>query len=132
MIRTTRRRCVTGFALLAAVAIPVLAADWTLLGSRKITDRLDHDTLEVSAVEGELAALQLRVKGAAVQFRSMTVHFANGSQQLVELREAIPAGGQSRVIDLVGPERIVRSVDFAYESPSLRGRQATVRLFGKS
>jgi len=66
-----------------------------------------------------------------VQFRSMTIHFANGERQEVELRSVIPAGGQSRVIDVEGHDRVIRRVEFTYDSQSVRGRQAVVRLFGR-
>jgi len=124
-------RCSAIAALVAVAAVSAAETRWQQLGSRKITDRIDHDSIAVGAAEGELSALIVRVKGVAVQFRSMTVRYANGDQQMVELREVVRAGGQSRVIDLVGSERIVRSVVFVYDDQSLRGRRATVRLFGR-
>ncbi len=129
------RSLVTTSLVLTVVAgslAPALAADrWDLLGSRRVTDRVDHDEIVITAKEGTFTALQLRVKGVAVQFRSMTIHFANDEKQEVELKNVIPAGGQSRVIDVVGAERIIRRVSFVYDSQSVRGRRAYVRLYGR-
>ena len=122
---------ITLLAALTLVAAAEAARNWTQLGSRKVTDRIDHDSIVVSAARGSFTALQVRVKGIAVQFRSMTVHFGNGETQQVELRSVIRAGGSSRVIDLEGRDRVIRKVDFVYDSQSLRGRQATVRLYGQ-
>jgi hypothetical protein len=130
-----RRPAVLALAVACMVITLAPAADaargWKQLGSRKVTDRVDHDSISVTASRGNFTALQVRVKGVAVEFRSMTVHFRNGDRQEVALRRVIPAGGSSRVIDLEGGDRVIRRVDFVYDSQSLRGRSATIRLFGR-
>jgi hypothetical protein len=119
-------------ALLALVAPAAAAAKrWELLGTRTVTDRLDHDSIVVTAAEGRFDAIELRVQRVAVQFHSVTVHFANGEKQEIELRSVIPAGGRSRVIDIEGHDRVIRTVEFWYDAQSLRGRQGVVRLFGR-
>ena len=54
------------------------------------------------------------VEGAAIEFDRVLVHYGNGDSVPVQLRAKIPAGGQTRVIDLPGKERIVESVEFWY------------------
>jgi len=49
---------------------------------------------------------------------------------VAQLRNPIPAGGESRVIDLQGGDRVIRSVEFWYDARS-RGRQAIVRALGR-
>lgn len=120
-------------ALIVSAATPLSAGPrvgWEFLGARTVTDRLDHDTLPVTAAQGSFKKLQVRVKGHAVQFRSMKIHFANGEHQDVELRSVIPAGGESRVIDVDGYDRVIRSLEFVYDAQALRGRRAVVRVFG--
>jgi len=52
--------------------------------------------------------------------------------QDVAVRRIIPAGGETRVIDLKGGPRVIRRVEFTYEAESRgRGRRATIRLFGR-
>lgn len=130
------------FALLALLSL-VLPAEagprrqrargWEHLGTRTVTDGADHDTIPVTAAQGTFRSLQIRVEGRAVQFRDMKVHFANGDVQNVELRSVIPAGGESRVIDVEGRgDRAVRSVEFWYDAQSLGGKRAAVKLFGKN
>lgn len=117
------------FAAVAAQARPY--GGWVPLGQLRVSDRLDHDVLPVTRVEGEFKAIQIRVQGHPVQFHSVKVHYANGETQDIELRDVIPAGGQSRAIDLAGRERIVKSLEFLYDSQSLRGKAARVRVFGQ-
>jgi hypothetical protein len=119
-------------ALLALLPTPAAAGKgWKFLGERTVTDRLDHDSIAVTVAAGDFTALQIRVKGVAVQFHSVKIRFGNGETQEVALREVIRAGGASRVIDVAGGDRVIRSVEFWYDSQSVRGRPALVRLFGR-
>ena len=62
----------------------------------------------------------------------MVIHFANGEDQSVELRNSIRAGGETRVIDIDGGSRIITSIDFWYDAKTLgRGNSATVRSLGR-
>ena len=136
------RRSIASLALLALVlgivALPTAAAarrghgGWTLLGERRVTDKLDHDTIVVTAARGDFRHLQLRVLERPVQFHKVVVHFGNGESQQLELREVIKAGGRSRVIDLEGHDRVIRSIDLWYDAQSIgRGKGALVRVFGQ-
>jgi hypothetical protein len=53
------------------------------------------------------------------------------ASQTIESRSTIPAGGESRAIDLEGTDRVIRSVEFWYDAKTVRGRRAVVRLFGR-
>jgi hypothetical protein len=102
---------------------------WALLGDRSVTNRLDHDNIRVTAQRGQFRSIKLQVKNRAVSFHKVIVHFGNGADFEVELRNTIPAGGESRQIDLPGDRRNIRSVDLYYDAKSL-GAPALVRLFG--
>ena len=103
-------------------------ADWDLLGTRQ--DPADHDIIAVSSSRGDFRRIKFSVQRASVDFHRVVVHFGNGSDQRVELRNTIKAGGESRAIDLEGNDRIIRSVEFWYDANTIRGRRAQVRLFG--
>jgi hypothetical protein len=92
----------------------------------------DHDTIPVTGRQGNFRAIQIKVQGHAVQFREVKIHFANGGTQNVALREIIPAGGESRVIDVEGGDRVIRSIELAYDAQSFRGRRARVVLYGRN
>ena len=112
---------------LCAAAVP--QRPWVFLGERGVTDRKDHDNIPVTGQRGQFRAIKLAVKGRPVDFHKVVVHFGNGADHEVELRHTIPAGGESRQIDLPGDRRNIRSVDFYYDAKS-GGAQALVRLFG--
>lgn len=117
-------------ALVAVAVAPAADDSWKLLGTRKVTDRVERDFVDVGARRGEFTAVQIRVQGVAVQFREVTIHFVNGKRQTVELRDVIPAGGQSRVLDLAGDDRHIRAVELVYDSQS-HGRRGTVKVWGR-
>lgn len=105
-------------------------ADWDLLGTRQVNDRADHDIIAVTSARGDFRRIKITVQRASVDFHRVVVHFANGADQAVEMRNTIPAGGESRAIDLDGNTRVIRSVEFWYDANTIRGRRAQVRLFG--
>ncbi len=114
-----------------ASARPQGGRDWVVLGERQVSDRVDHDVIPVSGARGDFRRIKLTVQRASVDFHRVVVHFGNGGDQTVNLRNTIPAGGESRVIDLDGGDRVIRSIEFWYDANTMRGRHAQVRVFGR-
>jgi len=106
-------------------------AKWKFMGEKLVNDRLDHDMIMITAVKGDLKALQIRVRGSSVDFHKVIIVYGNGRRQEVIMRNTIGPRGASRQIDLIGDERIVRSVEFWYDANTVRGRRALVRLYGQ-
>ena len=105
---------------------------WMLLGSRTVSARADHDRLALTSGDTVVGKLQLRVKGTAVRFQRIVVRYDNADDDRIELsRVEIPAGGESRTIDLREHDRVVRSVDLWYDADSLGGRPAVVEVYGR-
>lgn len=130
MIRSRFAAPLLVLALLAA-ALPARAEKWVFLGQRHVNDRAERDTVEVTASEGSFDAIQIRVKRSAVRFYKVTVVYGAGTSDELELRDVIPAGGQSRALDLRGANRFIKRVEFAYEAKSLGRRGAIVELYGR-
>jgi hypothetical protein len=116
---------------LLLAALPASAEKWVFLGQRHVTDRVDRDSIEVTASEGSFEAIQLRVKRSAVRFVNVTVVYGIGASDDLELRDVIPAGGKSRALDLRGGNRVIKRVQFVYEAKSLGRRGAIVEMFGR-
>jgi len=109
----------------------IAAPRWVRLGTRQVSDRLDHDGIALPG-SARYDALKVRVRDRAVQFHDMKVHYANGTVEDVSLREVIRAGGESRVIDLRGETRDIRRIEFWYDAETLgRGRRARVEVWGR-
>ena len=107
------------------------AAKWDYLGESNVDGRVDHDTIKIGSGAGMYRAIQLKVSGGPVEFAKVIVHFGNGTSEPLELRERIPAGGKTRVIDLPGARRVIQSVEFFYAKGNHASARPKVRLFGK-
>jgi hypothetical protein len=101
------------------------------LGQAQVDGLRDHDRITVGRNEGRFQGVQIRVAGAPVEFQRVVVNYANGTSEEIELRNRIPAGGQSRVADLRGGDRAISSVDFWYSRANWRaGLRPIVYLYG--
>jgi hypothetical protein len=105
---------------------------WEFLGQTTVDGLRDRDRIVVGRHEGRFQSIQLRVTGAPVEFQRVVVNYANGTSEEVEFRDYIPAGGQTRAIDLRGNERSINSVDFLYSRARWsRGARPRVTLYGR-
>jgi hypothetical protein len=127
-------------ALVAALVLSLLSATfvaaaggspWVRLGNTTVNDKVDRDTIAVTARRGDFKAIQLRVFERDVQFREVVIRFGNGSLQNVGLRNVIQAGGHSRVIDIDGADRVIRAIELVYDAQSLGGKRARVEVWGR-
>src|SRR5688500_17405839 len=99
-MRVKLQRWAVGLLIIVALAAQACAADWDKIGERRVTDRTDHDSVAVTIARGGFTALKLHVKEHAVRFYKVVVHYRKGGSEELELRDTIPAGGETRVIDL--------------------------------
>jgi hypothetical protein len=105
---------------------------WVLLGQTTVDGQRDRDKIVIGRSEGRFKSIQLRVTGAPVEFQHVVVHYGNGTSEEVEFRDHIPAGGQTRPIDLRGDERVISSVEFLYSKGGWRrGERPRVALYGR-
>jgi len=98
-----------------AVSISTSARErWAYLGSAHVDGGVDHDVIRVGSSDGRFRAIQLRVSGGAIEFQRVIVHFGNGTDEELVIRDRIPSGGATRAIDLPGERRIIQSVELWY------------------
>jgi len=103
---------------------------WERLGQSRVDGRRDHDNIRVNA-RGAFRAIQLRVQGGSIEFQRVVVHFENGADTDVEVRDRIQNGGTTRAIDLPGDQRRIRSVEVWYGKDNWGWRRPTLSVFGR-
>ena len=131
MQKTTR--AIVLFCLLLGLAPASHAdryGDWVLLGEAHVDGQVDHDKISVNA-PGYFRAIQIGVKGGAIEFYRVLVHFENGADHDVQVRSRIRAGERTRVIDLPGDQRKIRSVEFWYGKGGWGSSRPKVNLWGR-
>lgn len=102
---------------------------WESLGIAFVDTRNDHDRITVDHRE-PFRALQLGVKNGTIEFERVVVHFENGADHELRIRDRIPDRGKTRVIDLPGDRRRISSVEFWYSKEDWRTRPR-VQLWGR-
>ncbi len=102
---------------------------WQYLGQSNVDGTRDRDNIQVNSRE-TFRAIQLRVQGSEIEFQRVVVHFENGADTDVEIRDRIRAGGQTRAIDLPGDTRRIASVEVWYSRGNWGRRRPSLRLYG--
>jgi hypothetical protein len=133
MLQTTIR--ITGclLFLLSIGQVVIAQGDYRrdYLGQAQLDGMRDYDRIAVGKNEGRFQGIQLRIEGAPIEFQRVIVNYANGGNEEISLRNRIPAGGQTRVVDLRGGDRAISSVDIWYSRMNWRtGLRPRVYLYG--
>jgi hypothetical protein len=113
-----------------SVAVQAQRSRWEYLGEANVDGAVDHDNIAVTGARGEFRAIQIRVEKGPIEFDRVVVHYGNGVSEPIPVHAVIPAGGQTRAIDLPGRRRVIESVEFWYARANLRSRRPRVRLWG--
>ena len=106
------------------------SSGWRLLGERSVTGRYDHDTIAVGAYKGRFDKLAMVVTDSDLELLDFEVRFASGRPHRPATRHFFKEGSRSRVFDLPGDDRVVRSIELRYKNlPG--GGSAKVQIWGK-
>lgn len=102
------------------------------LGCRKVGFLVDRDVVPVGRLEGRYKSVRLSVAGNAIFLNDVKVVYANGNVDDYPVKAQVPAGSQTRAIDLKGERRAIKQIELTYRSrPSFKGR-ATVCVIGNT
>ena len=96
---------------------------WQELGTVVVKDTVNHDDI-VLVGQAEYRSLKFKVQDAPVNILNMNVIYQNGKVDQFNLKYQVPAGGESRVIDLKADNlktgvRKIRRVTVWYQTDGL-------------
>ncbi len=110
---------------------PGAAGQWKLIGQTHADHGADHDTIVVQGPFDNFRRIKFKVTDAPLNMQRMVVVYDNGQPDNIDIRQNIPQGGESRVIDLKGiGKRSVRRIDFWYDTKGFMSGKADVTVFG--
>jgi Protein of unknown function (DUF2541) len=110
---------------------PQIQGRWVYLGQSNVNGRADRDRVYIGQGRGRFQRIQIKVDRGPIEFQRVVVHYANGRSEDLTIRQRIPAGGQTRAIDLRGDDRAIDSVEFFYSRGRWGyGREPRVRVYG--
>jgi len=124
--------------VLAAFAVPACGGGgghrgggprWEALGTRVVDFGADKDTIH-AGLQGRFVAIAFEIDSGNVDMYNIRVNFGDDSHFSPTTRVEFKQGSRSRVIDLPGDARIIKSIEFWYRSELRRGR-GTITAFGR-
>jgi Protein of unknown function (DUF2541) len=130
----TRRILVAclGMALFSGSALAGNAnGEWVRLGSVNAGHDADHDRITVTGPHDNFRKLKFKVKNASLTMRQVVVTYDDGVPEKLDVKENLAAGAETRVIDLHGGKRSIRTIEFWYETKNNKGDKAEVVAFGQ-
>jgi len=89
---------------------------WTKLGEREVNGRMDKDRIEVGRYEGKFSKLSIVVENSDLELLDLEVNFAAGKSFHPAVRHVFKEGARSRVIDLPGDDRVIKSIELKYKN----------------
>ena len=102
---------------------------WTLLGSRQVNGRYDHDRIEVGAYEGRYTKLTMAVEDSELELIDFRIEFEDRTEYHPKLGHFFREGQRTRVIELPPSEHAIRFIDIRYKNiPG--GGPASVEVWG--
>lgn len=104
---------------------------WELLGETKAGFIRETDVINVSS-RNQFTAIRFKVEGHDIKLSELAVFFDSGDKLSPAVDEMIPAGHESRIIELAADGRTITRVELKYRTTGniLKGR-AGILMFGK-
>ncbi|WP_300698658.1 hypothetical protein [Bacteroides sp.] len=109
---------------------------WEKLGERSVDLFIDKDIIECGH-KGTFTAIRFHVAKAPVNFMRVLVKYANGAVDDLNFNQLVPAGANSRYLDLRGNRRVIKQVIVYYKSEKRgpghhpRIKKAKVQVWGR-
>lgn len=104
---------------------------WRILGTTQAKYTADHDFIIIKGPYDNFRRLKFKVTDAPLNLVRMIVRYDDGGlPENIDIRFNIPKGGESRVIDLKGGRRKLKSVEFWYDTKGILNGRSDVTLMG--
>ncbi len=122
---------ILGLILMTSFSLNAQGPRWERLGTRMVNYDLDRDEIPVTLAEGTFNSVKLVVNRSPIHIHRFVIHFSNGGTQEVWVRNRIPKGDATRVIDLKGGNRGIKKVVFWYDTGKLARGRAIIELWAR-
>lgn len=109
---------------------------WEKLGERSVDLFIDKDVIQCGH-RGTFTAIRFHVAKAPVTFMRVMVKYANGAVDDLKFNQLVPAGANSRYLDLRGNRRVIKQIIVYYKSEKRRPghhsrvKKARVQVWGR-
>lgn len=120
-----------GFSQRVSQPRPGPPGSWRLLGSVSARHAADHDVIVVRGPYDYFRRIKFKVTNSPVNIARLVITYDDrGRPETIPTRFTIPRGGESRIIDLRGGKRKLRTIELWYDTKGILNGQAVVTVFG--
>ena len=136
----SRRRHVARKAVRAAAVLLLLSGlggalyaqrGWVYLGEANVDGNADHDRIKVGRDDGRFRALQIRVERAPIEFQRVVVHYGNGADEQLDIRQESTPAGRLASSTCAGTTGSSRASRIWYARGSWSSSKPKLRLYGR-
>lgn len=103
---------------------------WEKLGERWVNGAADRDVIHVGRDDGRFSRIMLVCEHSSLEMFDVVVRFGDGEVFSPEVRHVFGENTRSRMIDLPGGRRVIKSVEFRYGNLPGGGR-AQIELWAQ-
>lgn len=104
---------------------------WVKLGDRTVNYTVDHSELTMDGLSSDLTAVRVKVKKGAINLHRCMVFYKGGQSEQLDVLNSIPAGQESKIIELPAPAKTVIKLVFTYDTKNRATQQVEVEVWGR-
>jgi hypothetical protein len=119
------------FAIFSSFKPAETKAEWKFIGDKNVRFGVDRDVIHCGSINDDFRQIKLKVTDGPLKVYDMKVYFDNDEVQDISIRNRIPQGGESRIIDLKGGLRHLKKIEFWYETKGFARGKARVAVWGR-
>jgi hypothetical protein len=108
-----------------------IAIGWKFIGDKNVRFGVDRDVIHCGSINDDFRQIKLKVTDGPLKVYDMKIYFDNDEVQDISIRNRIPQGGESRIIDLQGGLRHLKKIEFWYETKGFARGRARVAVWGR-
>jgi hypothetical protein len=106
------------------------ATGWHKIGETTVDFKTEKDEIKVVGAN-RFASIKFKVKDAPINLIDMELYYDSATVHKITVNSPIPAGAESKVIDLKGTEPNIRKIVFVYRTVNNRkDEKAHVEVWG--
>ena len=108
-----------------------IQANWVKLGERTVNYTADHSEIVFDNLNVNAAALRVKVKKGAINLHRCVIYFQDNQTHEVDVLNSIPAGNESKIIELPTPAKAILKLVFTYDTKNRATQKAEVEVWGR-
>jgi hypothetical protein len=104
---------------------------WVKLGDRTVNYTVDHSEIVFEGLNANVSALRVKVRKGAINLHRCVVYYQDNQTQEIDILNSIPAGQESKVIELPAPAKTINKLVFTYDTKNRATQKAEVEVLGR-